>query len=124
MARPKKEWTEADRAQFRTLCSIQCSRAEIEQVMGVSKGTLDRLLTENFPETPTFAEAFELYSANGKASVRRKMYQMCLEGDRTMLVWWSKNFLGMSDTPKAEPQTPPESKLVRFRDVSKARRNA
>lgn len=118
------EWTNADRSQFETLCSIFCTRDEVAQVMGVTVPTLKRLIAENYPETPTWESAFDLYSARGKVSLRRKQYQMALEGDRTMLIWLGKNHLGQSDTPKAETQAPAESKLVKFRDVSKARKNA
>ena len=120
----RKEWTAADRSQFETLCSIFCTRDEVAQVMGVTAPTLKRLIAENYPETPTWETAFNLYSARGKVSLRRKQFQMAMEGDRTMQIWLGKNYLGQTDAPKAEPEAPKTSELVKFRDVSKARKNA
>lgn len=123
MARAPIEWAEEDRRQFENLCGIFATQNEICTVMGVDKKTLARLIADNYPETPTWAAAFELFSGKGKASLRRRQFQAALDGDRTMLIWLGKNYLGQSETGaqiEAEPQL---GKLEQFRGA-KARRRA
>lgn len=120
MGRPKKTWTDKDKETFEGLCRIQCTQTEVCEVMGINRRLLARLIEENYPDTPTFGEAFERFSANGRVSLRRRMFAMAEQGDKTMLIYLSKNYLGMSDTgPEKKEQAPKESKLLKFRDVSK-----
>lgn len=112
MGRPRRTWDEGDVETFRGLCKIMCTKAEICSVMRLDPKTLDRLVNEALgAEVPhdgerlTFAEAFEALSASGRMSIRRKQFEMAMEGDRTMLVWLGKNYLGQS-----EPKRPADGK--------------
>ena len=105
--RARKAWDDNDVRIFRELCSIFCTRKEVAAVMGVSVKTLDRLIAENLPDTPTFAEAFELYSGSGRESLRRKLYEKAMGGDRTILIFMAKNHLGMSDDGKRSQSEDP-----------------
>lgn len=98
--RPRKSWTDDDVRVFKELCSIFCTRREVASVMGVGVETLDRLISEHLPETPTFSEAFALYSGAGRESLRRKLYEKAMAGDKTILIFMAKNHLGMSDDGK------------------------
>ena len=106
--RPRKTWTEADADQFTKLCGIFCTRRECAAIMGIDVRTLDRLIADNFPDTPTWDEAFEYYSSTGKATLRRKMFELAMDGDRSAIIFMAKNYLGMSDNglvddkPKSE----------------------
>ena len=101
MAARKNAWTEDDRGQFQRLCEIFCTKAEAASVMGVTNmSTFDRLIAENFPDTPTWSEAFGVYSAAGKVSLRRKQFELALKGDRTMLIWLGKQHLGQREPYK------------------------
>lgn len=100
--RPRKEWTDADEQQFTKLCGIFCTRKECAAIMGVDVRTLDKLIAEHFPNTPTWDEAFSYYSSTGRATLRRKMFELAMDGDRAALIFMAKNYLGMSDAGLAD----------------------
>lgn len=104
MARPRKTWDEKDVRTFKSLCQIMCTKLEICSVMGLDAKTLDRLIDETFGEEVPhdgerlmFGDAFAAFSASGRVSLRRKQYEMAMDGDRSMLVWLGKNYLGQSE---------------------------
>ena len=109
------EWSPAQQKQFKDLCSIFCTRAEICTVMGVSEKTLNRLVQKYFhdevaPEKPrsekiTFEDAFDYYSATGRASLRREMFSLAMTGDRQMLTILGKNYLGLTDKVEVKKET-------------------
>lgn len=94
------KWNEDDRERFKSLCAIMCTQAEIESIMRVSHDTLIKLIAENFPDTPTWQEAYDAYSADGKASLRRKQFELAMDGNITMLVWLGKQHLGQREPYK------------------------
>lgn len=97
--RPRKTWTDVEVEQFAKLCAIFCTKAEVCSILNLDKKTLDRLIAENFPDTPTWDEAFEYYSGTGRAALRRKMFELAVnEGDKSALIFMAKNYLGMSDS--------------------------
>ena len=107
--RPASTWSERDIEQFKSLCAIFCTEAEICSVMGVSDKTLvgliNRYLYEDITghkqgknDLPvTFVEAFERYSATGRASLRREQFKVAKEGSTTMLIWLGKQHLNQSE---------------------------
>lgn len=108
--RPRKE---IDWRMFDQLCAIHATLAEISAVLGVSVDTVERHVKEQFGIG--FAELYQQKAANGKTSLRRAMWKKALEQqDNTMLIWLSKNHLGMTD--KAEERIiqdrPSEVKIV------------
>ena len=107
--RPAITWSERDIEQFKSLCAIFCTEAEICSVMGVSDKTLVSLINrylyediighkqgKNDPPV-MFTEAFERYSATGKASLRREQFKVAKEGSTTMLIWLGKQHLNQSE---------------------------
>lgn len=66
--------------------------------MDIDVRTLDKLIAEHFPSTPTWEEAFEYYSSTGRATLRRKMFELAVAGDKASLIFMAKNYLGMSDS--------------------------
>lgn len=128
--RPPVEWDAGDIAKFKELCAIFCTRDEISAVFGVSHKTLNRLIDENLraeiaPDTTTpisFEDAFEVYSAAGRASLRRQQYKKALEGNTTMLIWLGKQHLGQDDRTvvveqKTEEATPLDDITRRLADI-------
>jgi hypothetical protein len=65
---------------------------EMAARLGVSKATLDRRLAK-----PKFREALEGAKAELWISLRSKQVQMALAGDRVMLIWLGKQYLGQKD---------------------------
>ena len=68
------------------------SYEEIADIMGCHPDTIRN----------RFSDIISRGKANGKMSVRRKMMETAMTGNPTMLIWLSKNWLGMSDTPMDE----------------------
>ena len=84
MARPRKV---IDESLLRKLAVIHCNQEEMASVLGVSVDTLQR----------RYAAQIKDGRAEGKMSLRRKMWEMALNGNVSLLIWLSKNELGMSD---------------------------
>lgn len=74
--------------------------------MGLSPKTLNRLINEHLhdeinpdsEEPVTFQDAFSVYSAAARGSLRRKQFELAMNGDRTMLIWLGKQYLEQKDT--------------------------
>ena len=83
---------------LKNLASIGCPTYEIASVMNVSARTLKR----------NFAEIIDQYREQGKASLRKKMYDKAVKKDNTMMqIFLSKNLLGMSDKVQQTNVTEP-----------------
>ena len=96
--RPPIAWTPDDVERFQKLCAMFCTKAEVCSVMGIGDHrTLDRLIAEHFPDTPTWEEAFEMFSGTGRAHLRRRMFELAMDGDKAAIIFMAKNYLGMSD---------------------------
>lgn len=87
--RPKKK---IDVEMVEKLATIHCSVKEIADIMGCHPDTIRN----------RFADIIAKGKAHGKMSVRRKMLETAMTGSPVMLIWLSKNWLGMSDTPTDE----------------------
>ena len=84
------DWVEAER-----LALMQCTQKEIASWYHVSHDTIVKRYEDEFGET--FASWYEKHSANGKSSLRRRMYKAAMDGNVTMMIWLSKQMLGMRD---------------------------
>lgn len=69
------------------LAAIQCSQQEIATVVGCSVDTLQR----------RFRAQMESGKERGKVSIRRKQYEVAMKGDKAMLIWLGKQWLGQTD---------------------------
>jgi hypothetical protein len=84
MARPRLP---IDEKQVLGLASIHCTYDEMAKILGCSTDTLSR----------RFADLIERGRANGKMSLRRVMHSKATLGNVQLLIWLSKQHLGMSD---------------------------
>ena len=84
MARPKLE---IDESLVEKLAQIQCTPREIAVIVGCSEDTI----------TGRFSEIIAKGKETGKMSLRRTMFKKAQEGNATLLIWLSKQHLGMSD---------------------------
>ena len=106
MARTQKKWSAANIKRFKELCGVFATRDEICADMGLSPKTLNRLINEHLhdeinpdsDEPVTFQDAFSIYSAAARGSLRRKQFELAMNGDRTMLIWLGKQYLEQKDT--------------------------
>lgn len=96
VGRPRAE---IDRKLVIKLAAIHCTNEEIADIVGCTQATL----LEHFCEDIKQAKSF------GKASLRRKMWRAAQEGDRIMLIWLSKQLLGMKENSALYPEPPEEN---------------
>ena len=94
IGRPKKE---LDKYIIGNLSQIGCTQEEIGSVVGISARTLQR----------RYADLVEENKNIGKASLRKRMWKAALNGNPNMMVWLSKNYLGMKDRTVTENDTEP-----------------
>jgi hypothetical protein len=78
-----------DVEQLKKLAAMQCTFEEIAAWFGISRATL-------YNRTE-YRELIEQERLKALASLRRNMFQSALSGDRQMMVWLSKQYLGMRD---------------------------
>lgn len=90
MARPRIEWDEKQWRAFEGLCSIMCTQEEICGVLEVTDKTLTRLIKEHYDLE--FSEAYARFTANGKASLRRKQFALA-EKNAIMAIFLGKVYL-------------------------------
>lgn len=91
MARPR---IEIDTEQFKKLCAIQCTLGEIASWFKCSEDTIERWCKRELKIS--FAEAFKIWSADGKISLRRTQFKMA-EHNVSMAIWLGKQYLGQKD---------------------------
>src|SRR3990167_7176998 len=72
MGAPKKE---VDQKTFESLCSLQCTIAEICEFFHISKPTLERWCKETYAGE-TFFTVFTKKRGVGKISLRRNMFKL------------------------------------------------
>lgn len=92
MARPR---IKIDWEQFDKLCHMQATRIEIAQWFNCTDETIDNACKRE--KKVSFSSYYDQKRGRGRISLRRKMYEMALSGDRVMCIWLSKQYLGMTD---------------------------
>ena len=106
MARPKKEFKPEI---IEALAACCCTFEEIAAYIQWDPATVYRRM-EN-PES-AFAKAYERGRANGRATLRRKQYELALKGNVTMQIWLGKQILGQNDTPQVQMTINNEAKAI------------
>lgn len=76
-----------DPEQVRKLAAIGCTHEEIASIVKCSVDTLTRRFLDDIEEGRN----------QGKSSLRRKQWEMAINGNVTMLVWLGKQYLGQTD---------------------------
>lgn len=84
MARPK---IEIDAAEVEKLAQFGLTDTEIAQLFGIHKSNIGR----------RFATELAKGRAALRKSLRRKQVEMALKGDRVMLIWLGKQYLGQAE---------------------------
>ncbi len=129
--RKKIVWDEAQREQFKELCSMFCTRDDICGIMNVNKDTLTRLINDNFryevsgqkSKPITFKDAFEYFCVPGKVSLRRKQFEIAMSGNASMLIYLGKCYLGQTDKTENEDEEEAQSQITVFRQNSPVNRS-
>lgn len=105
--RPRIEinWEEVDK-----LCFIQCSRREVASWFDCSEETIERACERE--KGCDFVTYFEQKRGRGKISLRRKMFDVAMSGDKVMMIWLSKQYLGMSDKQEMKSEVESKERLI------------
>lgn len=90
--RPKKE---IDKEQFEKLCSLQCTLEEFCCYFDCDNKTLENWCKKKYKMN--FSDIFKIKRGTGKISLRRKQFEVALDGNPTMLIFLGKNMLNQSD---------------------------
>jgi len=69
------------------LAKMQCTNQEIADWFGVSKDTIER----------RFKDILHIGRSCGVITMKRRLFEEVEKGNLGAIVWWSKNFAGMSD---------------------------
>lgn len=86
MGRPGKQPHPLEK-QIEGLAAINCTWVEVAAVTGIPERTARR----------KFGDAYAKGRENGKASLKRKMWETAMGGNVTMMIWLSKQMLGYTD---------------------------
>ena len=110
MGRPIKD---VDEKILANLSQIGCTQEEIGSIVGISARTLQR----------RFADLLEINKNKGKASLRKRMFEKAMKGNDKLLIWLSKNMLGMSERIHSTNVTEPlpliiEAKAEEVKDLN------
>lgn len=71
------------------LAEIQCTQEAIALDLGISVRTLQR--------NPEFCRVYGAAQEKGKTLILRKQFELAKKGDRQMLIWLGKQYLGQVD---------------------------
>ena len=108
MGRPNKK---VDEKVIANLSQIGCTQEEIGSVVGISARTLQR----------RFSDLVEENKNIGKASLRKRMWASALKGNPNMMIWLSKNYLGMKERTVNENINEPLPLIIEAQDVQEER---
>lgn len=96
MARPKKY--DIDPKQVEKLASFGCTNTEIASFFGCSKDLISKSYSTNVAKGKD----------QGKIRLRQLMWRTAEGGNVSMLIWLSKQYLGMSDKQEVTTMELPE----------------
>lgn len=89
--RPKKV---IDYGLVEKLANIQCTEAEIAEILEISTRTLQK--------DSEFLRTYKKGLESGKSSLRRLQWRAAEKGNPTMLVWLGKQYLNQKDKSEIE----------------------
>ena len=97
--RPKAiiDWSKVDK-----MLQAHCDGVGIAGLLGVDYKTLTERCMED--KKLHFSEYKQLKQSEGKELLRQKMFGQAMGGDKTMLVWLSKQYLDMKEQPNRQEE--------------------
>jgi hypothetical protein len=92
MARPKKY--NIDETMLEKMAMIHCTTVEIASILSCDRSILSK---------GRYAQIIAKGKDKGKMTLRRKMFEAVNNGNITMMIWLSKQMLGMTDKMEQDP---------------------
>ena len=111
MARTGRPTIEIDREMFERLCKIQCTEEEVAAFFSCSVDTVERWCKREYKRT--FAEVFAEKRTAGKASLRRRQWQLASKS-AAMAIFLGKQYLGQRDVV----ETKTDERVTIINDIS------
>lgn len=113
MAHYKRQWSdrrkakpkmvEIDKEEFEKLCELQCTEKEIAAFFGVSTAGVGKWCSRTYWDDDgnpmNFEQVFEEKRQAGFISLRRSNWKLIKQGNVPLNIFYSKNYLGLSDNP-------------------------
>jgi hypothetical protein len=84
---------ELDLKEIERLAGLGLSEEEICSCIGITTRTLLRRKVESV----AFVEAIKNGKANANRAVANKLYELCMQGNPTAIIWWEKTRANRSD---------------------------
>lgn len=78
-----------------SLLTARCDGTAIASMLGIHPNTLYRRVEEEYGIS--FSDYQTQKRAEGCSMVLAKQFQAAMAGDRSMLIWWGKQYLGQKD---------------------------
>jgi hypothetical protein len=104
-----------DKQRFEDLCHVQCTQAQICDVLGIDHKTLNKWCVQEYGST--FQDVFAVKREGGLTSLRMTQFRMA-ETIPTMAIWLGKQYLNQSDDPRrAEKGEAVENRIGAFLDA-------
>jgi hypothetical protein len=107
-------WSEFDK-----LCFIQSTLREIASWFDCSEDTIENRVKQT--HGIRFSEYYEQKRGKGKVSIRRKQYEVAMSGDKTMLIWLGKQYLGQSDKFEVEHDIETETEFTKYEEKNQTK---
>ena len=101
MPRAAKKPTPEQLAKIQKLAGLGCTLDQIAIAVDISPRTLDR-----WKATPEVERAYSLGRIAAAQTVAQKLYDLCLDGNTTAIIFWLKSQAGWTDKPVEEPINP------------------
>ena len=98
------------------LATKHCTGTEIAATLGVHPDTLYDKVKIKYKIG--FSEFLRQKKENGRQLLKRAMFEQALNGDKTVLIWLSKNYLGFTDTQRIEQKTEIKTEKVDLSSLS------
>lgn len=95
MAKMGRKLIDIDLDKLKSLMRLSPNLEDTSNFFECSPDTVERVIRKNYD--CTFAEFRDKNAVHTRMSIKRKMIEKALSGDNTMLIWLSKNMLGMAD---------------------------
>lgn len=99
MSRPKLQidWKKVDH-----MLEAHCTGTQVAAHLGIYCETLYERVKKEYG--CGFSEYSRQKKEKGNSSIKVTQYQQALKGDKGMLIWLGKNWLGQKDEPREEKQ--------------------
>ena len=120
MAKRGRKPIEINWEEFEALCAIQATLREMALFFNCSERTIERAVKKQYKAN--FVNVFAQKRLKGFISLRRQIWQFALRGNKTLLIFLAKQYLGMADQvivnlPGPPPRNEEQIDLTRLTDA-------